>query len=68
MADYQLRSRIPQELADELFKEIKDLQERTTGADVTVSSITRAALEQFLQNSKNEKDNKYIKIFLPIRN
>lgn len=49
MADYQLRARIPQETADKLFTVIKELQEKTEVADVTTSSVTRAALEDFIR-------------------
>jgi len=55
--DYQLRARIPGETAARLFEVIKDLQEKTEVADVTTSSITRAALEAFMKdhNSNNIK-------------
>lgn len=62
MADYQLRARIPQELADRLFQVIKDLQEQTDIADVTTSSVTRAAIETFIKDHEGKKSRKSIKI------
>ena len=68
MADYQLRARIPQETADKLFAVIKDIQEVTTVADITTSSITRAALEKFIKEHENEKSNKFVNMQIPIEN
>ena len=58
MADYKLQARIPQETADKLFNVIKELQEVTTVADVTTSSIVRSLLDNFIK----EHENKNIKI------
>ncbi|WP_443662423.1 hypothetical protein [Clostridium sp.] len=66
MADYQLRARIPQETADKLFTVMKDIQEVTMVADITTSSITRAALEKFIKDHEDEKSNKYINMQIPI--
>ena len=60
MADYKLQARIPQETADKLFNVIKELQEVTTVADVTTSSVTRSALESFIKD--HEKKNIKIEI------
>lgn len=68
MADYKLQARIPQETADKLFSVMKDLQEVTEVADVTISSITRSALDQLIKNHENEKSNKFIKMEIPIEN
>jgi predicted transcriptional regulator len=66
MADYKLQARIPQELADELFQVIKEVQEKTEVADVTTSSITRAAIEQYIRDYRNEQTNDYLKVYMPI--
>ena len=60
MADYKLQARIPQETAEKLFNVIKELQEVTTVADVTASSVTRSALEGFIKD--HEKKNIKIEI------
>lgn len=65
MADYKLQTRIPQELADKLFNVIKEVQEKTTVADVTTSSITRASLETFISDYENKKNRKKLIIELP---
>lgn len=65
MADYKLQARIPQELADKLFKVIKEVQEKTTVADVTTSSITRASLETFISDYENKRNRKKLIIELP---
>lgn len=49
MADYQLRARIPQGTADKLFEVMKDLHERTEGADVTISSVIRQAVDDYIE-------------------
>lgn len=56
MSDYQLRVRIPQETADRMFEVMNDLKEDEylKGADITTSSITRAALEQFVKENRAE--------------
>ena len=56
MSNYHLRARIPQELADEMFQTIKMMQEREsyTGADISTSTITRAAVEMFVKYKKGE--------------
>lgn len=53
MADYQLRARIPQETADKLFEVMKDLQERTEGADVTISSVIRQAVDDYIKSKED---------------
>jgi len=65
MADYQLRSRIPQELADKLFQVMKEVQEETTVADITVSSMTRAAIEQYIKTHEEKKNRETIVIKIP---
>lgn len=65
MADYQLRARIPQELADKLFKVMKEVQEETKVADVTTSSITRAAIEQYVKNHEEDKKQETLIIKFP---
>jgi hypothetical protein len=64
MADYKLQVRIPQELADELFQTMKEKQEKMAGADVTVSSIARYALEKCVEDYRATK--KCEKIFIPL--
>ncbi len=53
MSDYQLRARVPQEAADKLFEVMKDLQERTEGADVTISSVIRQAVEDYIKSKED---------------
>jgi len=64
MADYKLQVRIPQELADELFQTMKEMQEEMAGADVTVSSIARYALQNYVERYEAVKDGN--KIFIPL--
>lgn len=49
MGDYQLRARIPQEMATELFEVIKDIQEETEVGDITISNVTRSAIDDFIK-------------------
>lgn len=63
MADYQLRARVPQETADKLFQVIKELQEVTEVADVTTSSVTRAALESFIKEHNGDN----LKVEIPVK-
>lgn len=62
MADYKLQARVPQETADRLFTVIKELQEVTEVAEVTASSVTRAALDAFIEEHKNQKERNTINI------
>jgi anion-transporting ArsA/GET3 family ATPase len=64
MADYRLQARIPEALSDKLFEVIKEKQERTQNADVTVSSILRAALEEYLQ--AYEKSKRYERLIIDV--
>ncbi|MBP1920958.1 hypothetical protein [Youngiibacter multivorans] len=54
MGDYQLRARIPQETADKLFKIMQELQEKTEGADVTLSSVTRQAVDNYIKSKEGD--------------
>lgn len=63
MSDYQVRARIPQETADKLFQIIKVLQEKTEAADVTISSVVRTSLENFIKEQKEEA----LKIEIPFK-
>jgi len=56
MSDYQLRARIPNELADEVKKIAEEINKETPGAGATISTIARHALNEFVINYKAKND------------
>lgn len=57
MADYQLRARIPNELAEEV-KNIADvIQEENPGAEATISTISRFALKDYVKRYNSKRGN-----------
>lgn len=57
MADYQLRARIPHELADKVKKIVKELNTAFPEAEVTMSTVSRYAIKEYvrLYNERMEK-------------
>lgn len=47
MADYQLRARIPNELADEVKEIAETINTEVPGAEATISTIARYALQDY---------------------
>jgi len=58
MADYQIRARIPQELAEEVKGIVERVNNEIPFADATISSVTRQALQEFVnRNTHRRKPN-----------
>lgn len=66
MADYQLRARIPHELADEIKELVDYVNERFPGVEATFSTVSRQALQEFVRRSSfGEK--RIISLELPMK-
>jgi hypothetical protein len=66
MADYQLRARIPHELADQVKDLIEEVNEAFPAAEATFSTVARQALESFVKRSLFGR-NKIVSLELPIK-
>lgn len=49
MADYQLRARIPHELADEVKEIVEELNTTFPEAEVTMSTVSRHAIKEYVR-------------------
>lgn len=66
MSDYQLRARIPHELADEVKDLIEEVNEKFPAAEATFSTVARQALQDTIRHSRFF-ENKIIPLELPIK-
>ncbi|WML42704.1 hypothetical protein [Neobacillus sp. PS3-40] len=67
MADYQLRARIPHELADEVKAVIETINESVPGAEATFSTVARYALQDYAKRFHPKIKGETLFLELPIK-
>lgn len=65
MADYQLRARIPHELADEVKGIVEELNEVLPEAEATMSTVSRFALKEYVRQYKIKHKKRGIILEIP---
>lgn len=67
MGDYQLRARLPHELADDVKEVVEWLNETVPEAEVTMSTISRYALKEYVRKSKLVREENGLLLELPLK-
>ena len=66
MADYQLRARIPHELADKMKEIVEELNAAVPEAEVTMSTVSRYALKEYVRLYDERMNNGLITCEIPV--
>lgn len=67
MADYQLRARIPHELADSISEIVETINTTVPGAEATISTVARYALNDYVRRFHPRVDGSTLFVELPIK-
>lgn len=66
MQDYQLRTRIPMDLTEELRSVIEYINDTVPGSGATISTITRGALRKYVNNFNSRVFEGVMSVDLPL--